>query len=141
MRNVLKESNQKLEGWARSQSLWFFLMPASCCADEVTQTMSCRYDLERFGSKQVDTPEEADLLIVQGSINEKMAAALKEIYSAMPGPKYVMAVGSCACGDVDQHIPVDIYVPGCPPRPEAIMSGIIKLQEKIKKTEGRGLNA
>lgn len=131
--------------WARSRSLWYVSTGAGCCADEVLDTMGCRYDLERFGCLPQVDPRQADLLIVSGMVSHKAAPYLKEVYDSMLMPKYVMAVGACAnCGGafspefsysaipgVDQLIPVDVYVPGCPPRPEAIMNGLIALQEKI----------
>jgi len=135
----------RLLKWARSRSLWYVSTGAGCCADEVLDTMGCRYDLERFGCLPQVDPRQADLLIVSGMVSYKSAPYLKEVYDSMLMPKYVMAVGACAnCGGafspefsysavpgVDQLIPVDVYVPGCPPRPEAIMNGLIALQEKI----------
>ena len=131
--------------WARSESLWYLSTGSSCCADEVFGAMGCRYDLERFGSVQQVDPRQADLLIVLGMVSYKAAAHLRAMYELMLSPKYVLAVGSCAnCGGafapelsysvvpgVDRIIPVDVYVPGCPPRPEAIMNGLLTLQEKI----------
>jgi NADH-quinone oxidoreductase subunit B len=132
--------------WARAQSLWYLSTNSGCCADEVLNALGCRYDLERFGCVPQVDPRQADLLIVSGAVSYKAAARLREVYEAMLGPKYVLAVGSCAnCGGafapessysvvpgVDQILPVDVYVPGCPPRPEAIMNGLIALQEKIR---------
>ena len=141
----------KVLSWARAQSLWYISTGSGCCADEVLNTMGCRYDIERFGCLQQVDPRQADLLIVSGMVSYKAAAQLREVYESMPSPKYVLAVGSCAnCGGpfapefsysvvpgVDQILPVDVYVPGCPPRPEAIMNGLIALQEKIR---GNGRN-
>jgi NADH-quinone oxidoreductase subunit B len=138
----------KLLTWARSQSLWYISTGSGCCADEVLNTMGCRYDIERFGCLQQVDPRQADLLIVSGMVSYKAAAQLREVYESMLSPKYVLAIGSCAnCGGpfapefsysvvpgVDQILPVDVYVPGCPPRPEAIMNGLIALQEKIRGT-------
>lgn len=132
--------------WARSQSLWYVSAGAGCCADEVLETMGCRYDLERFGCAPQVEPSQADLLIVSGLISYKAMDSLRAMYDAMLKPKYVIAVGACAsCGGafapevsysavpgVDRLIPVDVYVPGCPPRPEAIMNGLITLQDKIR---------
>ncbi len=137
--------------WARSSSLWYLSTGGSCCADEVLNSMGCRYDLERFGCLPQVDPRQADLLIVSGMVSYKAAAQLKQTYEQMLSPKYVLALGSCAnCGGpfapefsysvvpgVDQILPVDVYVPGCPPRPEAIMNGLIALQEKIS---GHGRN-
>jgi NADH-quinone oxidoreductase subunit B len=136
---------QHLFRWARSRSLWYLSASGGCCADEVLNAMGCRYDLERFGCiPQVD-PRQADLLIVCGVVTRKAAPYLKKLYDEMPAPKYVLALGACAsCGGpfspefsysvlagAEQLFPVDVYVPGCPPRPEAIMNGLMALQEKI----------
>jgi NADH-quinone oxidoreductase B subunit len=135
----------KLLQWARSSSLWYYPTGSACCADEVLSSLGCRYDLERFGCVQQAQPEQSDLLIVTGVISRKAAPHLKAVYDAMLAPRYVISVGSCAnCGGAfapeysyaaiagaDQIFPVDVYVPGCPPRPEAIMNGLITLQEKI----------
>ena len=140
---------QKALRWSRANSLWYISTGTGCCADEVLQTLGCRYDLERFGSAAQVDPGQADLLIVNGLLTKKAAPYLKALYEKMPSPKYVMAVGACAsCGGpfgpefsyagvpgVDQVIPVDVFVPGCPPRPEAIMNGLITLQEKIRGYE------
>lgn len=137
----------ELVKWARASSLWYFSVNGGCCADEVLSTQGCRYDFERFGALPQTHPEQADLLIVSTVVTSKLAPVIKEIYERMPFPKYVMAVGACAnsCGafsetvsyagavPLDQIVPVDIYVPGCPPRPEAIMDGLIRLQERIEK--------
>ena len=131
--------------WARSRSLWYVSTGTGCCADEVLDCMGSRYDLERFGCLPQVDPRQADLLIVCGMVSYKAAPHLKNLYDTMLSPKYVLAVGACAncggpfspefsysaVGGVDQVIPVDVYVPGCPPRPEAIMNGLIALQEKI----------
>jgi NADH-quinone oxidoreductase subunit B len=131
--------------WARSQSLWYISTGTGCCADEVLSTLGCRYDLERFGCLPQTEPRHADLLIICGMISYKSAAYLREVYDTMLDPKYVLAVGACAaCGGpfapefsysvvpgADRLVPVDVYVPGCPPRPEAIMNGLISLQERI----------
>jgi NADH-quinone oxidoreductase subunit B len=135
--------------WARAQSLWYLSTGSGCCANEVLNTMGCRYDLERFGCLPQVDPRQADLLIVTGMVSYKAAAQLRAAYEKMLSPKYVLAVGSCAnCGGafapeisysvvpgVDQILPVDVYVPGCPPRPEAIMNGLIALQERIRGIE------
>ena len=131
--------------WSRSNSLWFFSTGTGCCADELLETYSCRYDLERFGCVPQVDPRQADLLIVSGAISQKAAPFLKQAYEAMVSPKYVLAVGACACGGgpfasnssyattsgAEGVVPVDVFVPGCPPRPEAIMNVLIALQEKI----------
>jgi NADH-quinone oxidoreductase subunit B len=135
--------------WARASSLWYLNVPGGCCADEVLESAGCRYDLERFGCVPQVDPRQADLLVVTGMVSYKAAPELRALYDAMPDPKYVLAVGACAnCGGtfapeysyaaapgIDRIIPVDVYVPGCPPRPEAIMNGLIILQEKIRGHE------
>ncbi len=139
----------RLLNWARSRSLWYISTGTGCCADEVLNSMGCRYDLERFGCVPQLDPRQADLLIVCGMVSYKGASHLRSLYDSMLTPKYVLAIGACAnCGGpfspqfsysvvpgVDQVIPVDVYVPGCPPRPEAIMNGLIALQEKISGQE------
>ena len=135
--------------WARSNSLWYIGTGQGCCADELLQTFGARYDIERFGCVPQVDPRQADLLIVSGMVSYKAAAHLRALYDAMLAPKYVLALGACAnCGGayapefsysvvpgVDRIIPVDVYVPGCPPRPESIMNGLIALQEKIRGHE------
>lgn len=146
-KNFLVSTVDKVANWAKANSLWFFSVSGGCCADEVLSSIGCRYDLERLGCLQQTDPAQADLLIVNGAISTKSEPHLKRLYESMLQPKYVIAIGSCAsCGGpfnqtrkepvirgVDQVIPVDVYVPGCPPRPEAIMNGILKLQEKIRE--------
>jgi len=132
--------------WSRSNSLWYTVANAGCCSDEMLNTLGCRYDFERFGSiPQIDA-RQSDLLIISGPISYKMVPHVRALYDLMPSPKYVLALGSCAnCGGpfapeisystipgVDRILPVDIYVPGCPPRPEAIMDGLLALQGKIR---------
>lgn len=131
--------------WARASSIWYYVVSGSCCADEVLSSQGCRYDLERFGCLPQAHPEQADLLIVNAVITERLAPVIREVYDRMPSPKYVMSIGACTnstgafdpevtytgARPLDEVIPVDVYVPGCPPRPEAIMNGLIRLQEKI----------
>lgn len=131
--------------WARGKSLWYLNAQGGCCADELLSSMGARYDLERFGCVPQMDPKQADLLIISGAISYKVAPYLRALYDEMLAPKYVLSVGSCAnCGGpfapefsycvlpgADQLVPVDVYVPGCPPRPEAIMNGLIALQEKV----------
>lgn len=130
---------------ARANSVWYLLMGLACCSIELMQTGGPRADIDRFGSLFRATPRQSDLMIVAGTITHKMAPRLKRLYEQMAEPKYVIAMGSCAnCGGpfnlsysvvkgVDKILPVDVYLPGCPPRPEALTEALIKVQEKIKK--------
>lgn len=138
--------------WARARSLWYTEVGGGCCASEVFSAESSRYDLERFGCLPQESPKHSDVLIVTTAVNEALGEEIRKIYEQMPDPKYVMSVGTCAnCGGpfqkkagyairggVDRFIPVDVYIPGCPPRPEAIMNGIIRLQEKIGNEKQNG---
>jgi NADH-quinone oxidoreductase subunit B len=130
--------------WGRKYSLWVFNFGLACCAIEFIATSMARHDFIRLGVIPfAHGPRQADLLVVSGTLTDKMAPALKRLYDEMPEPKYVISFGSCSnCGGpywdsysvtkgVDQIIPVDVYVPGCPPRPEALLHGIMKLQEQI----------
>jgi len=143
----MNKNLDKILRWVQANSLWYYFINHGCCADEVLRAKGCRYDIERFGCINVDTPEKADLLIVGGVVTEKLKPYLLNAYEKMITPKFVMAVGACACRcgffqevrtkvkvySVDQIIPVDVFVPGCPPRPEAIQNGLISLQNKIIK--------
>ena len=133
--------------WAKSNSLWPLSFGLACCAIEMMATGAARYDLDRFGASAFRaTPRQADLMIVAGTVNYKMAERVKRLYDQMADPKYVIAMGACTIGGgpyfkygyhvvkgVDLVIPVDVYVPGCPPRPEALIEGIIRLQDKIRR--------
>lgn len=135
----------RAQQWAQSKSFWYFSIRSGCCADEVLDAKGCRYDLERFGCLERAEPNQADLLIVSGLVTARTAPFVLDIYSKMLTPKYVLAIGACACSGglfraqnsysgsngLEEIIPVDVHVPGCPPRPEAIMHGLITLQEKI----------
>jgi NADH-quinone oxidoreductase subunit B len=134
--------------WARKSSAWYLLFGTACCAIELMQTGGPRSDLERFGMAPRASPRQADLIIVAGTVTYKMATRIKMLYDQMPEPKYVLSMGSCAnCGGlfqlsysvlkgIDQVIPVDIYVPGCPPRPEALIDGLMKLQARMQDERG-----
>ncbi|MFH1758735.1 MAG: NADH-quinone oxidoreductase subunit B family protein [Pseudomonadota bacterium] len=141
--NVLTASLEKLVNWARRSSLWPAGFGLACCALEMIVAASARYDLARFGMEVFrPSPRQADLLIVAGTVTKKMLPAVIRIYEQMPEPKWVIAMGACASSGgifdtyatvqgIDQYLPVDVYIPGCPPRPEALIYGIIKLHEKI----------
>ena len=145
----------RLTSWVQTQSLRYVSAQTGCCADELLNTLGCRYDLERFGCVPERVPQQADLLIVSGVLSYKAVDELRRLYDQMLEPKYVIAVGACAnCGGmysppysyavvpgVDRVIPVDVYVPGCPPRPEAIMHGLLTLQEKIRGKPGLATQA
>ncbi|MGZ4779498.1 MAG: NADH-quinone oxidoreductase subunit B [Thermoanaerobaculia bacterium] len=136
--------------WARGNSLWPLPFGTACCAIEFMSMVSSHYDIARFGAEVVRfSPRQADLMIVAGTIVDKMAPVLKTIYEQMPEPRYVVAMGACATSGgfyrkyhvvqgIDEIIPVDIWVPGCPPTPEGLMYGILKLKEKIERGEVRG---
>jgi NADH-quinone oxidoreductase subunit B len=138
----------KLEDWGRANSMWPVMMGLACCAIEMMATSASKFDVARFGSELFRaSPRQADLMIVSGRVSHKMVPVVKEIYDQMPNPKWVIAMGDCAsCGGVfnnyaivqgiDRVVPVDVYIPGCPPRPEALLDGIIKLQERIQKVHG-----
>lgn len=133
----------RLAQWARKSSLWSLTFGLSCCAIEMMATAGPRYDLDRFGMIFRATPRQADVMIVAGWVSVKMAPFIKRLYDQMPEPKYVIAMGGCASAGgpyrdsitivkgVDHVIPVDVYVYGCPPRPENLINGIVKLQERI----------
>ena len=135
---------EDLVKWARRNSVWPATFGLACCAIEMMATSAARYDLARFGAEVFRaSPRQADLMIVAGRVSKKMAPVLKRIYDQMPEPKWVIAMGACAsCSgmfnnyaivqSVDKIVPVDIYVPGCPPRPEALLDAVIKLQRKIR---------
>ena len=136
----------KLFNWARSGSLWPMTFGLACCAVEMMHTSMPRYDLERFGTAPRASPRQSDLMIVAGTLTNKMAPALRKVYDQMPEPRYVISMGSCANGGgyyhysysvvrgCDRIVPVDIYVPGCPPTAEALLYGIMALQRKIRRT-------
>ena len=135
---------EKFAGWARSGSLWPATFGLACCAIEMMGTGAGRYDLARFGMEVFRaSPRQADLMIVAGRVSQKMAPVLRQIYDQMVEPKWVLSMGACASSGgmfnnyaivqgVDHIVPVDIYLPGCPPRPEQLMDAILKLHEQIK---------
>ena len=133
-----------LMNWGRAYSIWYLLFGLACCAIELMQTGGPRADFERFGAAPRSSPRSSDLIMIAGTVTYKMALRIRRLFDQMPEPRYVIAMGSCAnCGGlfqygysvvkgVDQVLPVDIYIPGCPPRPEALLEGLIKIQQKIK---------
>jgi len=143
---------EKAIGIARSNSLWPLPFATSCCGIEFMATMASNYDLARFGSERLSfSPRQADLLIVAGTIAKKMAPVLRKVYLQMAEPRWVLSVGACASSGglfdtysvlqgIDKVIPVDVYVPGCPPRPEQILDGFMKIQELVKNESLRRRN-
>ncbi|MBT8201087.1 MAG: NADH-quinone oxidoreductase subunit B [Acidimicrobiia bacterium] len=138
---------EKAVGWARSQSTWPATFGLACCAIEMMATGAAHYDLSRFGMEVFRaSPRQADLMIVAGRVSQKMAPVLRQVYDQMAEPKWVISMGACASSGgmfnnyalvqgVDQVVPVDMYVPGCPPGPQSLMHGILSLHEKIASGE------
>ena len=137
-------SLDKIYNWGRRSSIWPMVFGLACCAIEMICTAASRFDIARFGMEVFRaTPRQADLMIVSGTVTKKMVPQIVRLFNQMPEPKYVMAMGACASGGgpfkegynvvsgVDKFVPVDVYVPGCPPTPQALLHGLIKLQEKI----------
>ena len=145
-------SFDKVVGLARANSLWPLPFATSCCGIEFMATMGAHYDLARFGSERPSfSPRQADMLLVMGTIAKKMAPVLRQVYIQMAEPRWVIAVGACATSGgifdtysvlqgIDEIIPVDVYVPGCPPRPEAILSGVLRLQDLVRNEPMRRRN-
>jgi NADH-quinone oxidoreductase subunit B len=141
---VLTTSFEELYNWGRKNSVWPLTFGLACCAIEMIATTMARYDLARFGAEVFrPSPRQADLIIVSGTVTKKMAPLVVRLYNQMPEPKYVIAMGACAISGgpfrdgynvlkgIDRYIPVDVHIPGCPPRPEALVSAFMALQEKI----------
>lgn len=134
---------QKLFNWGRKNSLWYMTFGLACCAIEMMATGAARWDLDRFGSFFRASPRQSDFMFISGTVNEKMASRVKLLYDQMAEPKWILAMGACACTGgpfaagynvipgVDRIIPVDVYVPGCPPRPEALLDGLLRLQKLV----------
>ena len=136
----------RLYNWGRRSSVWPLMFGLACCAIEMIAAQTARYDMARFGMEVMrPTPRQADLLLVSGTVTKKMVPAIIRLYNQMPEPKYVVAMGACASGGgpfkegynvvagIDKFLPVDVYIPGCPPTPQALIAGLIKLQEKIDR--------
>jgi NADH-quinone oxidoreductase subunit B len=147
--SIVTTKLEQVVNWARGNSLWPLPFGTACCAIEFMSMVSSHYDISRFGAEVVRfSPRQADLMIVAGTIVDKQAPVLKKIYEQMPEPRYVIAMGACATSGgfyrayhvvqgIDEIIPVDIWVPGCPPTPDGLMYGILKLKEKIERGEIR----
>ena len=144
--NVITTTVEEILNWAKKGSLWPVTFGLACCAIEMMSTGAGRFDLDRFGAGAFrPSPRQADVMIVSGTVTHKMASRVKRIFEQMPEPKYVIAMGACSLGGgpyfehgyhvvrgVDMIVPVDVYIPGCPPRPEALLEGIMRLQEKVE---------
>ncbi len=144
--NLITTTVEQAINWARQSSVWPMTFGLACCAIEMMATGASRYDLDRFGAGAFRaTPRQADLMIVAGTVTYKMASRVRRLYNMMPEPKFVIAMGACTVGGgpyfkwgyhvvkgVDLVVPVDVYVPGCPPRPEALLEGLMRIQDKIK---------
>ena len=136
----------RLYNWGRRSSLWPLTFGLACCAIEMIAAQMARYDMSRFGMEVMrPTPRQADMILISGTVTKKMLPVIVRLYNQMPEPKYVVAMGACASGGgpfkegynvvagIDKFLPVDVYIPGCPPTPQALIAGLIKLQEKIDK--------
>lgn len=147
MKNTINiTSLDRLYNWGRRSSVWPLMFGLACCAIEMIAASTARYDLARFGMEIMrPSPRQSDLMLVAGTVTKKMVPMIVRLYNQMPEPKYVIAMGACASGGgpfkegynvvagIDKFLPVDVYVPGCPPTPQALLYGLIKLQEKIDK--------
>src|SRR5574342_40712 len=142
----------RLYNWGRRSSVWPLMFGLACCAIEMIAAQAARYDMARFGMEVMrPTPRQADLMLVAGTVTKKMVPLIVRLYNQMPEPKYVVAMGACASGGgpfkegynvvagVDKFVPVDVYIPGCPPTPQALTAGLMKLQEKIDKQSIRSV--
>ncbi len=145
-KGFLLTTTDDIINWARTGSLHWMTFGLACCAVEMIHAAMPRYDIERFGTAPRASPRQSDLMIVAGTVTNKMAPALRKVYDQMPDPRYVISMGSCANGGgyyhysysvlrgVDRIVPVDLYVPGCPPTAEALVYGLMQMQRKIRRT-------
>lgn len=140
--NIIITSLDKLVNWSRKSSIWPMTFGLACCAIEMMAAGASSHDLDRFGIIFRASPRQSDCIIIAGTVTKKMLPVIKTVYEQMPEPKWVVAMGACACSGgvfdtysvvqgIDEALPVDVYIPGCPPRPEALLYGLIKLQDKI----------
>jgi NADH-quinone oxidoreductase subunit B len=140
--NIITTSLDSLVNWARKSSIWPMTFGLACCAIEMMATGAAKHDLDRFGIIFRASPRQSDCIIIAGTVTKKMLPVIKTVYEQMPEPKWVVAMGACACSGgifdtysvvqgIDEALPVDVYIPGCPPRPEALLYGLMKLQDKI----------
>ncbi|WP_205804356.1 F(420)H(2) dehydrogenase subunit B [Methanolobus halotolerans] len=147
---IKKTKAQDVLNWGRKSSLWFMVNAMGCCGVELLSTGMAHYDTDRFGIIPRNSPRHADVLIISGYVTKKYLPALKRVWDQMPSPKWVIAFGDCAISggpfyesystrqNIDEIFPVDVYVPGCPPRPEALIQGFFELQKKIEAKKDRG---
>src|SRR5579871_203712 len=144
--NLAITNLSRIYNWSRRSSMWPMLFGLACCAIEMIATAASRYDLARFGMEVMrGSPRQSDLMIISGTVTKKMVVPIVRLYNQMPEPKYVLAMGACASGGgpfkegyhvvsgIDKFLPVDVYVPGCPPTPQALLNGLIALQKKIEQ--------
>jgi NADH-quinone oxidoreductase subunit B len=144
MAELVKSTLDKPYNWGRRNSIWPMMFGLACCAIEMIATAASRYDMARFGMEVMrPSPRQSDMMIVSGTVTKKMVPQIVRLYNQMPEPKYVIAMGACASGGgpfkegynvvagIDKYVPVDVYIPGCPPTPQALLNGFMKLQEKI----------
>lgn len=149
--NFLKKTKvQDLINWGRKNSLWFMVQPMGCCGVEMIATGCAHYDTDRFGIIPRNSPRQADVMIISGYVTRKYLPALKRLWEQMPSPKWIIAMGDCAISggpfyesystvqNIDEIFPIDVFIPGCPPRPEALLQGFVELQEKIKAKKDLG---
>ena len=145
-----KTPAQDLINWGRKNSLWFLTQPMGCCGVEMIATGCSHYDTDRFGIIPRDSPRQADVIVISGYVTKKYLPALKRLWDQMPSPKWIICMGDCSISggpfyesystvqNIDEIFPIDVFIPGCPPRPEALIQGFIELQKKIMAREDKG---